>query len=144
MSRQVEILDKIKTLLSTLTWQKHCDWKKVKITATDFGDHEIPAVQFYPSGVSITHQQSRIYVDQIIDVEVVLKQTAYNEADMETLLEYVEELEQKIGENANLGLSYVHQVEYLNLDVDLHTIEPYYYARLTFGVKHYRPYTGCP
>jgi hypothetical protein len=141
MGKRREIFDALKTQLEQLTWAKGVEWEKIRILASDFAEYEVPRIQFYHVSTSYTHEQGRLLAAMLINVELVTMSTAANFADQRTLFDLQEEVEQMIGSEANLGVQGVIHVRYISDETDLHSIEPYFIASLTFEVIYHKPYT---
>ena len=149
-SMESDILANLKTRLEELTWQKVVEIENIKLLSTDFRDHETPAIQIYDGGRSIPrHLQGRIENRWAITIETVMKNKVDDSVSQVVLLDRMEEIERKIGENVQLDLGaapssqgeMVH-VRYINALTDLHTLAPFYIGVLNFEVIYYKPYTG--
>lgn len=138
-----QIFEALATRLSTLAWVKLVSWEKVRLTESDFQDHEIPCIQMYDTGALNTHQGGRVEARMGIIVELVLKQTTSMVVNQGILFDYVEEIEQLIGGQIDLGVAGVLHLRYVSDNTDLHTINPFYYASLEFEAIYLKSFTGC-
>ncbi|MFQ5452257.1 MAG: hypothetical protein ACE5DQ_01715 [Candidatus Paceibacterota bacterium] len=143
MAIQNTILTNLKTQLETLAWPNLVSFDKIRISANDFRDHEIPVIQFYPTAFNHIHNQGRLLTEMAIVVEIILKQDASGVVSVGDLLDKMQDVEQKVGEDVRLGItSSMIGVKYLGAETDLHMIEPFYIGALTFVAEFYKPYTG--
>ena len=148
-SMESDILDNLKTRLDELAWQNSVEFEKIKLHSTDFRDHELPAIQFYDDAKQVRHDQGRILVNWNIVIEIVMKSTSSDVVDQGVLLDRIEDVERKIGENVQLDLgsatssqgTMVH-VKYLGASTDLGTLDPLFLGILNFQAEYYKPYTG--
>jgi len=129
-------------LRAGLTWPKTIAWDRIRLLSSEFGDHEIPVVQFYAIREDIVHQHGKLEAHMQLSIEVCLRQTQFATCDQSTLVDYLEEVEQCVGAQPNFGVPGVIHARYMSVEVDLHTIEPIYYGRLNFDVIYHKPYTG--
>lgn len=136
------IMTTLEAKLATLSWVKLVTWKRIRLANSDFRDYEIPLIQFYDAGQQIAHEAARLQVTWNISVELVLKSYADGAVDMEDLLEKRQEVEQKIGEQPNLGIAGLLHFRYIGNEPDTFTILPYYYTRMDFQAIYYKPYKG--
>lgn len=141
MSMYTEILNAIKAKIETLPWPVTVSWEKIRLTATDFAEHEIPVVQFYVPRIDSEHQVQTLESRMSVFVEVVLKQSFTNTINASTLWDYIEDIKDVIGQNANLGVPKVIHCRMVSRQTDLHTIEPYYYGLIEFEVIFKEAYT---
>lgn len=135
-----DIFEALELKLKTLSWVKLVNWKKIRITSSDFRENEVPCIQFYDAGQTITHEHARLNVQWNIAIEIILKSKADGSIDMADLLDKRQEVEQKIGSQPNLGVDGVVHFLYLGNEPDLFTISPFYYTRLDFQAMYYKPY----
>ena len=59
MSKKTDILDAIVAILEGVTSLKSVNWEKIKLTADDFKEYELPAAQIFSGGETIIHEQGR-------------------------------------------------------------------------------------
>lgn len=130
------------TRMSTLTWVKKVEWKNIKTTMDGTLQSDIPYIQFYQNGTSYTHEQGRLVAVTQIIVEIVLKSDATNVYSQETLMDYQQEVLEKIGLDPNLGVAGVIHARVLSDDLDLHLLEPYYYGTLVFEVMYHTKFNS--
>lgn len=143
MGTKREIFENLASTLSALPWVKTVEWERIRITETDIRDHEIPLIQIYDTGSQNEHQRGNVQSTLGISIELILKQTSLNTASQSELFDMVEEIENAIGGNINLGVSGVIHLRYVSNATDLHTIEPYYYAVLNFEAIYNRLFSSC-
>lgn len=144
MSKRHDILEATKTQLTTyLTWAKSIEWENIRIMSSDFGEHEIPRVQFYYLTTEYQQQQGRVQATAILNVEVCLKSTETLVVDQRDLFDKMDDVLLAFGKQANLGVPGVIHVRLLSDEVDAHTILPHFIGILTFEVVYLTTYTGC-
>lgn len=144
MSKRREIFDAIKTQLTTaLTWAKVVDWEKIRILSADFGEHEIPCVQFYALPTDYRPQQGRNQATMLISVEVVLKSSVEGVVDQRDMFDRMDDVALAFGQNPNLGIQGVIHTRLLKDFTDPHTIQPHFIGILNFEVVYMTTYTGC-
>ncbi len=137
-----QIMEAIKTRLSSLTWAKSCDWKKIRISMDGTNQDQIPMIQFYQNGTSYTHEQGRLQATMQVSVELVLRSTATQEYDQADLMDKMQEIIEAVGLNPNLGIAGVIHARVLSDDLDLHLLEPYFYGTIIFEVIFYVKYNS--
>ena len=138
-----EIFEALVYQLSTLPWVKRINWEKIWLLDSDFNDSELPALQIYDTGSEFTHQGGRLEARTSLSIELVMKQTPQGAVSQGILFDRVEEIELKIGQKIDLGVKGMLHVRYLREVTDLHTVEPYFIARLDFEAIYLKPFTGC-
>jgi len=139
------IFQKLEEILTELTWVKLVTWKKIRLSASEFRDHEIPLIQIYAPRQNHLHSQRRLETTMMIHVELVMKSTVAGVIDVEDCMDRRQEIEQKIGENVQLRLvnSGMVHMKYVSSEDDFHTIQPFYVTRLDFEALYYKPYLGA-
>lgn len=143
-SKRHQIFDTIKTQLTTaLTWAKIVDWEKIRILSSDFGEHEVPCVQFYALPTEYKPVTGRSEATMLLSVEVVLKSSASGVVDQRDLFDRMEDVILAFGSKANLGVPGVIHVRLVKDFIDAHTIQPHFVGILTFEVVYMTTYTGC-
>ena len=142
ISMDRQILAALKAKLSELTWAKSVNYESPKLLFSDFRDHEIPGIQFYDGGQLITHEGPRVKCDWDIIIELVLKKKSSMTVNQLELMDYKHDIELKIGANVNLGIPGVIHAKYSNSVTDLHSVDGFYTATLTFSVMFYKDFTG--
>lgn len=144
MSKRREIFDAIKAqLTSELTWAKIVDWEKIRLLSSDFGEHEIPCVQFYQLPTEYRQQQGRVQATALISVEVVLKSSVDGIVDQRDLFDRMDDILRGFGTKPNLGVPGVIHIRLIGDEVDAHTIQPHFVGIMTFEVVYLTTYTGC-
>jgi len=145
MSIETDILDAFKARIETLSWPVTVAWEKIRLTVSDFGEYEIPVVQFYVPRIDSVHQVQTLESTMSVVVEIVEKQSYDNAIDARSIWERVNDVVEVIGRNANLDVPGVFHCRMISRETDLYTIAPYYYGRLEFEVIFKEPYTrNCP
>jgi len=145
MTIEVTILDAFKSRLETLTWPVTVAWEKIRLTVSDFAEHEIPVIQFYVQRIDSNHQVQTLESTMSVVVEVVLRQSYEQAIDARDIWEKVNDVKNVIGTNANLDVPGVFHCRMISRETDLYSIAPYYYGRLEFEVIFKEPYTrNCP
>lgn len=141
MSIDKDIMLHMEQRLLTLPWVKVVNWKRLRLVTTDFRDHEIPLIQFYDNGQTITHEAARIRVDWNISVELVMKSLATDEIDIEDVMDKRQEVEQCLGaQQTHLGVPGLIHLRYVGNEPDFLSIAPFYVTRLDFQAIYYKPY----
>lgn len=141
MSIDKQIMLLIETRLNTLSWVKLVNWKKLRLSQSDFLDHEVPLIQFYDAGQLIEHESGRLRVTWNISVELVLKSTSSEEIDVEDLLDRRQEVEQCLGsQSTHLGIQGLQHLRYTGNEPDYLSISPFFITRLDFQALYYKSY----
>lgn len=144
MSKRHEILEAVKSQLSSsLTWAKSIEWENIRIMSSDFGEHEIPRVQFYFLNTNYQQLQGRVQATAILNVEVCLKSSENAVVDQRDLFDKMDDTLQAFGQRANFGVPGVIHARLLSDEVDAHTILPHFIGILTFEVVYLTTYNGC-
>ena len=143
MGIKTDILEALELKLKELPWAKSVEWKRIRLMAGDFADHDVPAIQFYAGATNYTHFTGRLEASTEISIELVMMQTSASVVEPQDVMNYAEDIELKIGESPNLGIPGMVHLKYLSDEIDLHTIEPYYYVRLTFAAIYHKRFSGC-
>lgn len=143
MAIEREIFENLQTTLAGISWAETVQYDKIRLSADEFREDEVPVLQFYMVQQLHTHVQGRLETEMEIAVELILRKNADNEVDLGELLDKKMDVEQAIGDNVQLNIngSMIH-VSYISAETDLHLIEPFYIAIMTYSVKYYKPYTG--
>jgi hypothetical protein len=142
-SIRTNIFIALEAQVRTLPWVTSVEWKRIRVSPSDIQPHEVPLVQMFAQGSSFEHQQGRIQETIGLSVELILRKSDTAEVDQVTLFDYLEELELCFGSKITLGVPEVINMIYTGNVVDLHMIDPFYYARLDFDIVLRRPFTGC-
>lgn len=142
MSVEREIFEALETKLQELSWAKTVDYEKIRVTPTDIQDDELPRIQIYDNTMIVAHERTQLRKTWSIVVELILKTTRAEEVNQGVLLDRKVEIERKVGESPNLGVAGMIHMAYVRADTDLHSIQPYYLARLEFSAIFRTPYSG--
>lgn len=137
-----DIMEGLQTIFTGIAWVKFVEFQKIRITAADFREHEIPVIQYMATSTTGTSEQGRIRAKMNVTVEVILKQQTSGAVDILDLYDKMEDVEQAIGANLNLNIPGVISITFGNSRPDIHIIEPFYIGELNFVVEFYKVYTG--
>jgi hypothetical protein len=141
MSIDKDIMLHIENRLNTLSWVKLVNWKKLRLTQSDFLEHEVPLIQFYDAGQMIQHEAARLKVEWNISIELVLKSTSTEEIDVEDLLDRRQEVEQCLGaQSTHLGIQGLQHLRYTGNEPDYLSISPFFITRMDFVALYYKSY----
>jgi len=147
-SIESQIFTSLKTILESLSWAKYVEYEKIRPRLTEFHSHELPAIQFYDATQSLVQLQGRSDVTWVIVVEIVMKRSSSDPVDQALLLDRMDEIHKKIGENPQLGLTSLPASEGsmksilpLTYATDLHMEDPFYTANMSFQVTYLKPYS---
>ena len=110
---------------------------KVRLSSSDFQDHEIPACQLIDIGETIEHERGRAKKTWQIALEIIMKPNEWGAIDQEDLWNLSYDVERALWANPNLNIPGVIHLRYIGSQTDLHMLEPYYLARLDFEVLYY-------
>lgn len=127
---------------ATLTDIKTVNFDRVQLAIAEFRDHEVPAVQFWDLAQSITHQRGRVLIDWAISLEIVMKSQRSGAVDQNDLWDLRRRVQRALWETPNLGIPEVVHLIYTGNITDLHSVEPFYIARMDFEVQYYDDLTG--
>lgn len=131
------IASAIKNILEADSRLKYVEFDKVKLSAADFADYELPAVQIFDLQETVIHEQSRKKASWILALEVIMKPTELDTVSQEDLWNLMHEIERKLWANPQLGVPGVVQLRYVGNQTDLHLLEPFYTARMDVEVSYY-------
>lgn len=147
-SIESQILTELKTLLETLAWPKYVEFEKIYQKLGDFKAHEVPAIQFYDATQSLSQLQGRSQTAWIVVIEIIMKKSATDLVNQGLLLDRIDTVHRKLGENSQLGLTALPASEGsmisvlpVNYSTDLHMEDPFYTANLTYEITYYKPYS---
>ncbi len=137
-SMKSKIADQLLTRLADIPQIKSVSFDSVKLLASDFKEHEIPAIQLIDKVETIAHEMSRVKKTWELQLEVVLKGNEYDQISQQDLWNLVYEIERKLWEQPNLGIAGVVHARYLSNETDLHLLAPFYFAKLNFEIIYYQ------
>ena len=147
-SIESQIFTALKGILETLSWPKYVEFERIRQKLGDFMPHEIPAIQFYDASQSLTQLQGRSDTIWTIVVEIIMKKSTTDLVDQGLLLDRIDEVHRKIGENPQLGLTSLPASEGTMQSIlpvtyatDLHMEDPFFTANLTYNVSYFKPYS---
>jgi len=129
-------------LAAQCTWAKVVNWEQIRIAASDFEDHEIPAIQLWSPELFHEHQVQTLETTMSIFVEIIMRSQATGVVDQRELFDKIESVRSAIGTQTTLGISQMIHVLILGNEVDLHTLEPFYFGRIHFQAVYKEPYTS--
>jgi len=144
-SPEEDIRDKLVDILqnhATLTDIKTVNFDRVQLAISDFRDHEVPAVQLWDVAQAITHERGRIRVGWAISLEIIMKTKSAGLVEQVDLWDLRRRIQLALWETPNLGIPTVIHMIYNGNITDLHTVEPFYIARIDFEVAFYDDLTG--
>jgi len=147
-SIESQIFTALKGILETLSWPKYVEFERIYQKLGDFKQHELPGIQFYDASQSLTQLQGRSDTIWTIVIEIVMKKSTSDLVNQGLLLDRIDEVHKKIGENPQLGLTSLPATEGSMTSVlpvtyatDLHMEDPFYTANLTYNVSYLKPYS---
>lgn len=141
-SMRKQIATALLTKLATITELKYRAFDEVRMTANDFQDFELPAVQIIDLGSVDEHEMRRTKVMWNVAVEVVVGPTstsAVTQADLWNLMEYVENT---LFSEPNLQIPGVVSMFLIGSSTDLHLMAPMYVGRIEMAVQFYQQLVG--
>lgn len=139
MSMKTLIAEAIMARLETVAGVKSKNFDTVKLLASDFQDHELPAIQLIDLNESVEHEQRRAKKTWTIALEVVLKPNEFGTKSQKDLWDLCYSIERTLWQFPNLAVPGVIHLRYLGSQTDLHLLAPFYFARLDFDVLYYQP-----
>lgn len=142
MGVRSQIFDAFCAKLEAIPWVNTVAWDKVRIVASDIQAHEVPLIQVYALRGQSIHVGQKIQCNLQIFVELVLRQSDNQAVDQKQLFDYLEDIEQAIGANPNLGVPGMVHVKLLGDEIDLHTIDPFFYGRIAFEAIYHKNYSN--
>lgn len=137
-----DIADKIVEILEAIPGLNYVSFDKIILATSDFKDHEIPAVQVWDVAQTIQHERGRILVNWSLSIEIIMKSLTSGLVNQQDLWKLRRDVQLALWANPNLGIPGVVHLIYTGNITDLHSIEPYYIARLDFDVQYYDNLTG--
>lgn len=138
-SMKSKIADAIKESLQGVNQLRTVDFDRVRLSAGDFSEVEMPAVQFLDGPEKIRHKQNEAEKLWSAALEVVIKSTTDRAVTRKDLWDLVYQIERHLWARPNFGIPGVLHIEYDENQCDLHLLDPYYVARIDFIVKYYEP-----
>lgn len=142
MSIETTIVDKIIQVVDAVPAIAYVSFDKIKLATSDFGAHELPAVQIWDNGQQVTHERGRVQKSWNLSLELIMKSDVSGLVDQKMLFELRRDLEQALWAQPNLGIPGVIHMVYTGNISDLHLLEPFYIARIDFAVLFYDNLTG--
>lgn len=137
------IVDAIRTRVTGVAAIKSYSDDKIRISTSDFMDHELPAAQLWDVGQFIQHERSRILVTWSFSLELIMKSLVSGEVSQRDLWELRRTVALALwAPPVNLGVPGVIHPVYTGNVTDLHMVEPFYIARIDFDVQFYDDLTG--
>lgn len=139
MSLKTDIAAAILERLSAVPGIKSKTFDTVRLMASDFQDHELPAVQMIDLAEAVEHEQRRCKKTWQIALEVILKPNEFGNKSQRDLWDLCYEIERALWARPNLQIPGIIHLRYLGSQTDLHLLQPFYFARLDFEVIYYQP-----
>lgn len=136
-SMKSKIADALVAKLNEVSDLVYVKFDEVRVNATDFQEHELPACQVIDVQESVTHEQNRVLKNWNLTIEVVLKQTSYRIVNQQALWDLMYQIERKLWSIPNLGIPGVVHMVYIGNQTDLHLVDPYYIGKLDLQVVYY-------
>lgn len=116
---------------------KYRAFDKVRMSAADFKEHELPAVQLIDVSDPGTHQIGAIEKDWQLSLELIMRSNEVNVVQQSTLWDLMYDIERALWSRPNLGIPGVLHLYYIGWVTDLHMADQQlYFARLDFSVIH--------
>ena len=143
MSIETDIINALVAKLQTVTELKTINYDRINVTITDFMEHELPAVQLFDIGQTIQHNRGRSIVTWSMSIELIMKSLSTGTVSQLDLFELRRTIALALWDQPNLGVPGVIHLVYTGNITDLHTLEPYYIARLDFDVLYNDNLTGA-
>jgi hypothetical protein len=113
---------------------------RVMLTSDDFGEVQLPAVQFIDLVEPSEHEKTRTIRRWNFALELIMKPTQWDQVTQHDLWNLSELIIRAVGQNPNFGIPGVIHVEYLQSETDLHVVESHYIAKLNFRALYYAPF----
>jgi hypothetical protein len=144
MSKKTDIANAIKARLALVTGPalKVIEFKDIKMALEDFGDHEVPAIQFYDGGETIEHERARARKTWKVYLELINKSNETGTIDQTVMWDLQNNIETTLFAQPNLGVAGVLHMHYIKNDTDLHTFDPYYIIVFEIDVIYYDALVG--
>lgn len=144
-----QIMTALAARISALNLFATVETNKIRIMASDFGDHELPGCQLIGIAEEPQHHHNRILRSWVIHIEIVMKSTENGVVTQYDLWDMQQAVESQLGGQAQLkdvtsGLPIPGflDINYRGSVNDLHMEEPYYTARMEVLCRFYTDYTG--
>jgi len=142
MSIESDIVDRVVAVTTAVAGVNYVSFDRIKLAISDFGAHELPAVQIWDNGQTIVHERGRVKKDWNLSLELIMKSDIAGVVDQKGLFELRRTIEQALWLQPNLGIPGVVHLIYTGNISDLHLLEPYYISRIDFSVQYYDNLTG--
>jgi hypothetical protein len=139
-----DIATNLVTLLATITDFRYVHFDVVRLAASDFQDHEIPALQIIDLAEVATHEGTRVRKSWALAIEVIVgpRMTDTAQPNQKQLWDLMQEVELKIGSQPKLNLATVIHAKLGVSSTDLHLMRPFYLGRIELTVDYYQTFTG--
>lgn len=138
-----KILDALDKKLKELTWVKLVSTDYIRLGSSDFMEHELPAIQVYDLGTTVTQQHGHTQNSWLLAVELIMKPSENGLVSNRTVLNYRREIIDKLGEDPRLvapDVAGMLHIQYNDCVNDPHLLAPLYMARLTWEVQYLAPF----
>lgn len=142
-----QVFDNLREILKTgLPWVKYVEYQTVKLAISEFGDTELPAIQFWfdEENFAMTKQRGHAQADIRITVELVMKSTAKVPLAQGDLLDRLRDIRELLGLNLQLNIKgQMFHVLPVRAVRDMVTQAPYMVGQLVISVQGQVPYGVC-
>lgn len=133
-----ELVTRIKTVTD---YETDVYFDKIRLTASDFQDSELPAAQLIDLGETPFHEMRRVKKQWNILIEIILGPESSDNTppSQEKLWDLMERTERAIWAVPNLGIPGVIHMIMVGTSTDLHMMDPFYVGRIELMVEYYQP-----
>jgi hypothetical protein len=138
-SMRTKIATAICTKLATITELKYICFDRVRMLASDFQDWEIPAVQLIDYGDDNEHSQRRALKRWNVSLEIVMGDKTTGIINQKNLWDLEQKIEETLFSQPNLVIPGVVHMILLGSTTDLHTLAPFYTARIDIQIEYFQP-----
>ena len=142
MAIESDIMNAIVAKVQTVPEIVTVNSDKIKLSISEFRDHELPAVQIWDVAQAIKHERGRILVNWSLSLEIIMKSLESGLVNQNILWDLRRKIQLAIWNEPSLGIPGVIHPIYTGNVTDLHLLEPYYIARIDFDVQFYDVLTG--
>lgn len=148
ISIQAQILERLTTNLTALTWAKTVNAEIVRNLFTDFNEAELPAIQIFDRApASIQPALRLINVQWPLSIELVLKSTNLHTYDQGELFDKQREIENLISSDLSLlvggKIMGFQNLRYDGFETDLHSTPGFFATSLSFTALYSQQFPGC-
>jgi len=138
-----DIADALLNRIATVADIKYKAFDEVRLLASDFSDHEIPAVQIFDLQEVTIHENRRARKTWRLVVEIIIGPNGISATPTQKdLWDMMQTIEQAIWAEPRLGLPQVIHARLITTSTDLHLMKPFYLGRLEMEIDYYQPLVG--